>query len=272
MLNKILFLATLLLGMAVCADAWLWPDWFSILLICFSGRTTVQVKGKAGATRMDQLKIGDHVLTKDGKTYSKVYSFSHYLPQAQVEFVQIRTATEGDAPLEISADHMLFVNDAVQPAKYVRVGDTVIGKDGAMVPVIAVDHVVQAGAYGPLTETGTIQVNGVAASNYIALDVLEPLLSHRVQNWIYHKAMAPHRIMCTAFGNSCENETYNEAGFNHRVARMLPLIGWTEWLVQNWLQMLMGIVVGFLFWKKRSSSQQVIKKRAHVEPAAKLKF
>jgi len=57
---------------------------------CFSDRMTVMVQGKKGATRMDELQIGDAILTSKG--YSKVYSFGHHEPSKWTEFLQIYTA------------------------------------------------------------------------------------------------------------------------------------------------------------------------------------
>ena len=74
---------------------------------CFSSVTTVEVEGH-GITRMDALKIGDSVLTADG-TYSKVYSFGHFAPQDETEFLQIHLNSMNLQAVEITADHMLYV-------------------------------------------------------------------------------------------------------------------------------------------------------------------
>jgi len=240
--NKILFLASLVVCLPSPTSA---IDW-SFLFFCFSPVTTVEVEGK-GPTRMDALQIGDSVLTASGE-FSKVYSFAHNSPDTVAEFVQIQ-AQGMIEPLEISSDHMIFVNQTVLPAKYVQAGDYLVAQDGKQVPVHTVDRVVRKGIYGPWTVSGDLMVNGVAASSYVFLDAVEPLLSPGVQHKVYHMAVGPYRLWCSAKG--CEDETYNEAGMSKFAATMLPLVGLADWLVQNWVQVLV-VVAGWCFvWKKR---------------------
>ena len=101
---------------------------------CFSDRMMVDALGK-GATRMDQLKVGDSVLTADG-TYSKVYSFGHLDPLRKTEFLQIQTNDSKDLPLEITADHLLYVYNeesgeaSLLPAGNVKNGDSLLTAQG----------------------------------------------------------------------------------------------------------------------------------------------
>ena len=92
---------------------------------CFPSQATVRVQDK-GTTRMDQLEIGDMVLAKDG-TYTRVYSFGHLDRQRNNEFFRITTVSQHE-PLEITADHLLFVENQVGlvPARQIQVGDVLV--------------------------------------------------------------------------------------------------------------------------------------------------
>lgn len=235
--------------------------------ICFSGQSTVQVRGRKAPVPMESLQIGDYVRGLDG-TYSMVYSFGHIDRTSMNEYLQIRVDSAGGAkktaPLEISADHMVYVENQSKmlPAKDIQVGDVLMGGNGGPAQkVVKIHRVVRQGAYGPWTTSGNLLVSGVAVSNYITLDVVGTVFSPKVQHAVYHAAVSPYRAYCSAIG--CRGETYNEDGFPKFVVLILPLIGWFDWMIQNWAQIvLMGATAGYYFfvWKKQSSPQ-----RAHGE-------
>ena len=58
---------------------------------CFSGQSTVHIQGQ-GRKRMDQVQVGDTVLTMDG-SYSRVNSFGHLEHVAETDFLQISLAS-----------------------------------------------------------------------------------------------------------------------------------------------------------------------------------
>jgi len=256
---------------------------------CFSGRTQVHVQGK-GVTRMDELKIGDAVLTSDG-TFSKVYSFGHKAPAEKALYLQIRTASmDKNQPLEVTADHFLYVfSDKTKKITLLRaggiqIGDLLVSKQGLPVQVTSVRTVERSGVYAPYTTTGDIVVNGVAASIYVALPLVfqEANISFQQQHWMQHAALAPHRIYCSVFGG-CQNETYDEAtGLSKAVMMWLPLLDWLQaghgaiilpllcCLLSNWVSWAAAIV-GYIFFRKQqqanNSKAQQKRKSNHTEKA-----
>ena len=66
---------------------------------------------------MDQLKIGDLVLSGDG-SFSKVYSFAHKQPNTKMQYLHVLTASmDKNQPLEISAEHLIYVHKEASSAK-----------------------------------------------------------------------------------------------------------------------------------------------------------
>ena len=143
--------------------------------VCFSGETTVEVQGQSLPVPMKDLKIGDSVLTQS-KTYQPVYAFAHKDITKTIEYLQIHTpGTAKAAPLEMTAEHMLYVNGKKAPvrADALKVGDTLASatsKDDQHHVVKKITKVTRQGLYAPLTPDGTIVVaNGIVASNYISM-------------------------------------------------------------------------------------------------------
>jgi len=174
--------------------------------ICFSGENTVEVLGR-GSVRMDTVTIGDSVRVRGGK-FAKVYSFGHYEKNIRSNYLQIGNAGS-KTPLELSADHMVFVvnnNDETKsvPASNVKVGDTLATLTGGSSKVVFIKHVQRNGAYAPFTTSGDIVVSGVVASNYVSLLDQMP----KMMQWIAHTFKAPHRVLCSINFTICENETY----------------------------------------------------------------
>jgi hypothetical protein len=171
--------------------------------ICFSSVDMVDVQGK-GLVSMNSLKIGDYVLA--GKEeYSRIYSFSHLDHGLKSKFLQIH-AQGLEFPLEISKRHMLYVNDKMRPASQVKEGDMLDGNK----KVSAIKEVERRGVYAPVTESGTIVVNGVLASTYVSL------LDHSFVNMhtATHAVFAPHRMVCAFSFGICEKETYTDGYSN----------------------------------------------------------
>jgi Hint module len=79
---------------------------------CFSALNTVDVKDK-GNIAMSQLEIGDYVKGGNGH-YTQVYGFSHYDPNWEDEFQQIRVKENTNTsspvpPFEVTSRHLVFV-------------------------------------------------------------------------------------------------------------------------------------------------------------------
>lgn len=172
---------------------------------------------------MKDLKLGDHVLTETG-VYSKVYSFGHYQPNVNAVYMQL---TMQNTSLKISKDHMVFIDSATSSvaAGSLKVGDKVLLSTGSTSTITKIRTSVESGAFAPFTESGLIAVNGVVASNYIAMDdhslkLFGMEISH---HWLAHASQAPHRVYCRIVGG-CQEESYTADGISHWVA-MPYLIG-----------------------------------------------
>lgn len=202
-----------------------------IAIACFSGDMTVEEE-LAGTKKMKDLQLGDRVKTTLG-VFEPVYSFGHYNPNTKAEFVQLKSSNKGSTTtIELSKDHMLFVehSEAPIPAVAIKVGDVLRGA----VVVESMHHVVRKGVFSPFTPSGTILVNGVAASTFISLQEESSVLkigssfsTPLTFQWLAHSLEAPHRIYCRLVGD-CTTEMYNKDGVSVWVAE--PLV-WTQWLL-----------------------------------------
>ena len=204
---------------------------------CFSGATSVQVQGKR-PVRMDELMVGDTVLSASG-LFTEVYSFGHMDPHAKTEFLQIYSNVSSQ-PLEITEDHMLYLylanakKASLIPARHVKVGDLLHTQDGhPPAQVTAVRKVARRGAYAPFTMSGSLLVNGIAVSNYIALPPTLSqggnitLLSYAQQHRLQHAAYLPYRVYCGFFGCDCEYHDA-ESGLSNAVMFWIPVLQWLE--------------------------------------------
>jgi len=188
---------------------------------CFSKVTTVEVEGK-GVIKMDNLEVGDFVrVGKDN--YSQVFSFGHLAKDAEADFLQIHFKSElaaapKEAPIELTARHMLFVDGQPVRADSVKVGDML--NDGKI--VTDVKSVKRAGVFAPFTQSGEIMVNGVRASTYVAMMDHVPLNQH----YLAHMFLAPQRMLCGMNFAWCEKETYTADGFSN----------WSNWAIQLYMK------------------------------------
>jgi hypothetical protein len=212
-----------------CCASPCFPDTPS-LGFCFPGDSTVTVLDK-GPVAMQDLQLGDYVAIGDNE-YSRVYSFGHYNPNVKGDYISLQV--QGGSSIEISKDHMIFVESkGAVPASSVSIGDRVIVSHGDSMPVTKVQPVTRDGAFAPFTESGTIIVNGFKASTYVSLQNESAhfavggvkLVS---MQWLAHAFQAPHRLVCSIY--SCNNESYTEAGISNWVYRPLLL---SQWLVQQ---------------------------------------
>lgn len=159
---------------------------------CFSAMNTVEVQGK-GTVSMEDLKIGDYVF--DGSDYTQVFSFGHKDVDAKFEFVQIHT--EGsNKPLELTFNHMLYLDNKAVTAATVSVGDKLGSKS-----VTKIETVQRTGVFAPITYSGKIEVSDIKASSYVAL------MDHVVeQHSLVHMFYAPHRVACAIDFSICETK------------------------------------------------------------------
>jgi len=197
---------------------------------CFSSRMTVNVHGH-GVVRMDELQVGDSVLAHGG-AFSKVYAFGHLDSSNVAEFLHIHTSM--NEPLEITADHLLYVRDkttervCLMPAGQVKIGDLLLtSHQAALAQVESIRKVKRRGIYAPFTSTGDIVVNGIVASNYIALPpTFTKHLSFDEQHLVQHGTYTPYRFYCLVTGG-CESRDH-ATGLSIGVTMWLPLLHWLE--------------------------------------------
>jgi hypothetical protein len=167
---------------------------------CFSSMATVTVLGKkmgSGATTttttmsMSALEVGDVILADNHGHYSMVYAFGHYAPDKRSEFLQIYTTTmattttpaptTGVVPLEMTKEHLVFLQDQIHPvrADALRVGNVL--RDGRLTTsssggttsgvgatITKIDRIWRSGLYAPLTQVGMLVVDGIVASSYVS--------------------------------------------------------------------------------------------------------
>ena len=171
-------------------------------------------------------------MAMDG-SYTTVDSFGHLNRNDMTEFLQIKMEDSKFPPLEVTADHLVFVDNAgLVSADRVRPGDRLVismkDNSSTTATVLSVSKVQRRGMYAPFTNSGNIVVNRIAASNYIALPpVFQEHLSFAEQHWLQHTAYTPYRVFCRLKG--CSEEKRNEAtGLSHAVLMWLPLVQWFE--------------------------------------------
>ena len=197
---------------------------------CFSGETTVAVKSR-GRIQMKDLQLGDHVLVSiEDENYKPVYSFGHRNATASAKYIQLHPSN-----LELSPNHMVFLEGIVAvPASMVRIGDRLQGGTS----VSALRNITRRGMYAPFTPSGTIVVNGVIASSYVAFQDSGVLAIGSISTgisyqWLAHTFQLPHRIWCYRLGN-CREERYTKTGISTWVSWPLEA---SVWLLRQHLVM-----------------------------------
>jgi hypothetical protein len=189
---------------------------------CFSGETTVEVKGK-GTLFMKELNVGDEVLSETG-IYESVYSFGHRHETLEASFLQFLPST-----IEISRDHMLKIDSRYIPASAVQVGDKLETGTGEYLTVESIHTVVRKGVYAPFTMSGTIVVSNIKSSSYIAFQdsdgfVVGGWKTPLSFQWLAHGSQSPHRTWVRLFG--AKNEAYSDMGMSSWVVGPHLLCSW----------------------------------------------
>jgi Hint module/Vault protein inter-alpha-trypsin domain/von Willebrand factor type A domain len=196
---------------------------------CFSGDNMVLTKDY-GYVKMANIQIGDMVSVGPNK-FSRVFGFGHRNDITDTTYLQIFTSNT--KPLEISHDHMLFVqNQRAIPASSVKIGDNIVlgNAPGAVGIVRKISTVKRTGAYAPFTEVGTIVVNDVLASNYISLQENSSFFEVAgikivSMHWLAHASQAPYRLISRV--GLCKKESYTSEGISKWV--------YGPFLVSKWL-------------------------------------
>lgn len=168
----------------------------------------VQEKGEIS---IEKLQIGDIVATSHKGHTSRVYSLAHNDGERRAEYLQIITDS-GDR-IEISGNHMMFVNHQPKLAQHVKVGDRLDETQ----TVTEIQVVTRRGLYAPLTENGRIMVSGVQASTYVGLLDVDT----GIQVFVYHSVLSLLRLVCKFHFGSCKAETYSKQGYANTVVGFL---------------------------------------------------
>lgn len=197
---------------------------------CFPGDAQVFLEG-GGTKQMRHLLPGDRVLsssTKDGHTsllYSPVISFLDRQPNIMKTFYII--GTDAGFNISLTAAHLIFTADCADGGNKTKPQETFFpsiwtdrGRSGAHLRTVFASQVQpgqcvytsseesephvrisvvtfveeqrSTGLYAPLTQHGSIVVNGVLSSCYAAVD------SHELSHW----AFAPLRFLYSMLGSS----------------------------------------------------------------------
>ena len=182
--------------------------------LCFSGCNTV-FERQDGEIPMDMVKVGDYLQTDAGK-FSRVFSLAHYDQHIEADFIQIHAGT--GSPLEITGDHLVFVNGAATRASNVRIGDRL--SDGKIVTSISATK--RLGVYAPLTESGYLMVNGIRASSYVAIFDDSGLFwnPHDLGQLLF----TPLRLLCSWNLSYCASEHHDEMGYSTLYSWLIQLL------------------------------------------------
>lgn len=219
---------------------------------CFSGENTVEVKDR-GEVLMANLKLGDQVLTASGK-FETVYSFGHRNENTEASFLRFAPVN-----LEMSMEHMLKIAGRYIPASAVEVGNFLETASGDMVIVESIELVKREGVYAPFTMSGTLVVNNVKVSSYVAFQDSDHLLvgswtTPLSYQWLAHIAQAPHRMWVRMFGVS--EETYTDQGISTWIHIPHELAQW--YLHQNTLVMTLVLIPALVVLLVVSSVETVL--------------
>lgn len=129
--------------------------------VCFPADATVELE-TGRFVHMSELEIGDRVRV-DATSFSDIFMFTHQRNSIMTSMVHLEA---GDAFLDLSSGHYLWVGRKLITARSVQIGDEIILANGTMRTVTGVSLVVKQGLYNPQTIHGDIVVNGIVASTY----------------------------------------------------------------------------------------------------------
>ena len=217
---------------------------------CFPGNATVLLEG-GKRVRMDELKIGDYVLSIHPTTfkpvYSRVYLWAHRDPHNTATFLHI---THPHGHLHISANHLILSggDNTPIPAYQLRVGDSIqfmshsllqkeLDDNDTMdshtlnaVSVLDIHMCTQVGYYAPFTDNGLIVVDHIAASVYSQIlthsqagYITRPLIQKFGMHRVAHCVLKPIRIGCKLGIGGVLSKQINENTNIHKYCQWLLL-------------------------------------------------
>ena len=226
---------------------------------CFSSKTRVEVMGK-GVVPIHTVNVGDSIKSRKDGTYSKVFGF-HRNDSAETLFRRIYTGN--NSVLEVTPTHMVFLNGMQYPipASQVKVGDELQQLDDPkeieqQKTVTKIDLVQHKGFYSPITEHGTVVVDGIVASNFSLRpdnkkDDSATFDKMGLIHWhgLSQVAVSPVRFICKAMWSElCMDASFHdEEGLHKYFVLLKKLRGMAEWQQNIALSAVLGIGLLFRF-------------------------
>lgn len=131
--------------------------------ICFH-ITSTTVLEDGSVVRMDELKYGDKVLSIDSNmkpVFSPIVDFTGVFPNRTGSYVKIYT--NSGHVIMLSTIHLIRTENSFVQAATLQVGDKILTIQG-LKEIIEIERGIEQGWYSPLTENGTIIVDGIVAS------------------------------------------------------------------------------------------------------------
>jgi len=244
---------------------------------CFSPDSSVQTKDR-GAVLMKELQLGDSVLTSSGR-YKKVQAFqTHKLPALYEKAQYLKIVTDVGNEIVMTPRHMIFrCEDRSHPvpASKVREGDCLVvvqqGDDNnnnnneaanqsigfrsdeeIEATVVHVEQLGVSGGFSPLTEDGTIVVDGIVASCYsnpegeqdayvrvfgVTTPIHRHTLTHALATPVLHFCDRISSVPCAGFSDGSDPATlppkmpidvwftyFHRRGFTHFFFAMVVLV------------------------------------------------
>jgi hypothetical protein len=152
---------------------------------CFP--STAEVILQLGVKKMmKDVKIGDKILSRSG-TFEPIIGFLDKRLEKPTTFITLHTNMSSE--ITLTQSHVIFIqagNGGEQMSKYARdilLGDVLLNVETeTKAEVVEISESISNGYFAPLTESGTLVVDGYLASCYASYP-----------HWIAHTAMYPAR-------------------------------------------------------------------------------
>jgi len=204
---------------------------------CFPDDAEVSVELRGGAVvarAMSMVRVGDRVLTDMG--FSKVYAFMDHLEGTEAEYVQV--STEPGLSLALTAEHLVYAHEDRRAvlAGSLGEGDVVWAArspngtgDVSPARVANIARTSKRGRHAPLTEHGTIVVNGILASSYAHIQTLrwgefQIMSAHDLGKYMHE----PLRLACGFEPDLCSTKWHTAAGRHLWTQFILDHFGWLQ--------------------------------------------
>merc|ERR1719254_450920 len=181
---------------------------------------------------MEHLRVGDSVLTRTG--FSDIFAFMDQVPNEEVEYIQLET--ESGFELSLTEDHIVYAHEEQVPvlANSIIKGDMLWtaakpGEDLVPSKVVSVRHNLERGMHAPITQQGSIVVNGVLASSYAKARSLtwsnRTIMHGHDLNRLLHE---PLRLACALRASWCGPQWHSGGGRHVWTQFILDTFGWMQ--------------------------------------------